>query len=157
MIVSIIQNVSLLLAMAFLYDLAVSSRVPGLERANLHEGRQRRISDLATGAVLGGIGIAVMASSWELRDGVILDTRSVMLTAVALFFGPLSTVVAVAVTAAYRLYLGGDGDVTGVAVIVVTAGVGLGARFRLRARLADVRWYELMVVGIVAHVAMLAM
>ena len=157
MIISLIQNVSLLLAMAFLYDLAVTSRVPGLARSDVREGSQRYLSDVATGIVLGAIGIAVMASSWEVRDGVILDTRSAMLTAIGLFFGPLPTLFAVVATAAYRIYLGGAGAATGVAVIVATAAVGLGARLRLRDRLASVRWYELMVVGIISHLTMLAM
>ncbi|MFP5488358.1 MAG: LytS/YhcK type 5TM receptor domain-containing protein, partial [Acidimicrobiia bacterium] len=157
MIISLIQNVSLLLAMAFPYDLAVSSRVPGLVRGDVRTGVDRLVSDVATGAVLGTIGIAVMASSWELSEGVILDTRSAMLTAIGLFFGPVPAVIAVAVTAGYRLYLGGAGAPTGVAVIVMTTAVGLAAHTRLRHRLAHVRWYELLSIGVFAHVVMLAM
>lgn len=157
MLISLIQNVSLLLAMAFLYDLAVSSRVPGLARGDVREGSHRWFGEIATGLVLGAIGIAVMASSWQLRDGVILDTRSAMLTAVGLFFGPVPAVCAVVVTSAYRWYLGGAGAPTGISVIVATTLVGLAARARLRDRLSHVRWYEFVAVGVIAHVVMLAM
>ncbi len=152
MVIAILKNAALLLAMAFLYDLVVPSRV--------HErpARARKaVVDVGTGAVLGLIGVAVMASSWELQPGVILDTRSVVLAAVGLFFGGVPVVVAMLVTAAYRLDQGGAGAATGVAVIVATGSIGLIARSVLGQRLDRLRWRELAVVGVATHVVMLTM
>lgn len=151
MTIAILQNAALILALAFVYDVVVLSRVSSAQRV------RPEIVDAGTGVVLGLVGVAVMASSWELRDGVILDTRSVMLTIVGLFFGAVPVVLAMGITAAYRLGLGGSGASTGVAVIIATGAVGLTARRIRGSDLSRLRWSELAVVGVAAHVVMLVL
>lgn len=151
MIVGILQNVALLLAMAFVYDVVVPRRV------SAPTSRTTTLAiDVLTGLVLGLVGVGVMASSWEVQDGVFIDTRSVMLAAVGLFFGVVPAAAAVVLTAAYRLTLGGAGVPTGVAVILVTCSIGVLARRGRSHRLERLEWRELAVIGVVVHVAMLA-
>ena len=152
MTIAILQNAALILALAFLYDVVVLSRVTG------STSRVRAtLADAGTGVVLGLVGVAVMASSWELRDGVILDTRSVVLTIVGLFFGAVPVVLAMAITGGYRLGTGGVGAWTGLSVIIATGAVGLGARRVVGPDLTRMRAWQLAVIGLVAHVVMLAM
>lgn len=102
------------------------------------------------------IGILVMLTSWELRPGVIFDTRSVLLSLTGLFFGPLSSVIAVLITALFRLYLGGPGALTGVIAILVTTCIGVAWRLWHKPSLASISWRELYWFGIAVHLATLA-
>ena len=105
---ALIFNAALLLAVAQLLDLAA----PGGKRESL------RRSPWLVGVVLGGIGIGVMLAPLTLMPGVIFDVRSVLLAITGLFFGAIPAAIAMAMTAAYRLSLGGAGAWTGVAVIL---------------------------------------
>ncbi len=146
-ILALVHNASLLLAMALVYDLA-TTRV----KADLS-----RLQQMLVGLVLGGIGVAVMLSSWHLEPGIVFDTRSILLGVSGLYFGTIPTVVAMGVTAAFRIWMGGAATVTGVSVIVASGSIGLLWRRRRRAHLADLGWAELYGLGISVHLAMLAL
>lgn len=144
---ALVHNASLLLAMVLVYDLVTT-------RWSADASRVRQVP---VGLVLGGIGVAVMLSSWTLEPGIVFDTRSILLGVTGLFFGTIPTVVAMAVTAAFRIWMGGAATVTGVSVIVASGSIGLLWRYRRRARLADLGWTELYVLGIAVHLAMLGL
>ncbi|MEJ5247754.1 LytS/YhcK type 5TM receptor domain-containing protein [Caldilinea sp.] len=143
---ALLYNGALLLAMALIYDVIVSSA-----RSNALWRRQA-----ASGISIGVIGVLVMSTPWELTPGVIFDTRSVLLSLTGLFFGLLSSAIAVLMTALFRLYLGGDGALTGVIVIVVTTFIGVAWRQWRRPALQAISWRELYVFGLVVHLAMVA-
>ena len=145
--IALVQNTAWLLAMAVLFELAV--------------GRQslvrRPLRQLIVGVILGVFCMGLIHTSFCLEGGIIFDTRSVLLSISGLFFGPLPTLVAMLITAAFRLFKGGVGAWTGVAVTVATGVIGiLWGRFR-RGRLQDIRARELYALGLVAHVVMLAL
>ncbi|MHB1047920.1 MAG: LytS/YhcK type 5TM receptor domain-containing protein [Thermoanaerobaculia bacterium] len=142
----LVHNAALLLAMALVYDLALTRRSVG----------PSRLPQVPVGLVLGGLGVAVMVSSWPLDRGIVFDTRSILLAVSGLYFGTIPTVVAMAVTAAFRLWMGGA-VVTGVSVIVASGGIGLLWRRLRRPRLADPGWAELYALGVTVHLAMLAL
>ena len=112
------QNISLLLALVVVFD-SLGVR----ERAMQVPFRQAVV-----GILLGGIGVVVMLTPWVLIPGVAFDTRSVLLGISGLFFGTLPTVIAMALTAAFRVYQGGSGAFTGVLVILATGTMGLAWR-----------------------------
>jgi len=143
---ALLYNGALLLAMALIYDVIVSSG-----RSNALWQRQ-----IASGISIGVIGILVMLTPWVLEPGVIFDTRSVLLSLTGLFFGPLSSVIAVLITALFRFYLGGPGALTGVIAILVTTWIGVAWRLWRKPSLASISWRELYLFGIVVHLAMLA-
>lgn len=145
--VEVLHNAGLLLAMAYLYDLLFLGR----------RWKMTVLAQLAVGAGLGLIAIGVMASSWKLMDGVILDTRSVLLGASGLFFGLIPTSVAMVAAAVYRLVQGGGGADTGVAVIAASGTIGLLWRSRRREHLSSLTVRELYLVGIVIHVVLLVL
>ena len=118
MFIDLIQNVALLLALALLHD-TIAQQSPGTKPS---------IQQLLVGIISGAIGIAVMLTPWELTPGIIFDTRSILLSVVGLFFGPLPTLVAVLMTMTVRFYQGGAGVWMGVTVIITSGGIGLAWR-----------------------------
>ena len=98
-VVGLIQNIAILLTFSMLYDLF-------WERTDKSRNIILRI---ASGFVLGGIGIILILSPWTFKTGLFFDTRSVMLCVTGLFFGPIPTLIAMTIVGLYRLSLGGPG------------------------------------------------
>ncbi len=145
---ALIQNAALLLAMAFIYDLTTSRyrlKKPGLS------------VQLSIGVTLGVLGIIIMLSSWRYVTGIVFDTRSVLLGVAGLFFGVAPTAVAMAMTAAFRLFLGGAAAWTGVTVILASGTLGLVWRHYRRRATEDFSWRELYLFGVLIHAVMLAL
>jgi|GEM_PF-1155309 len=143
--VSLVYNTSLLLVLVGLYSgIKFQLVLPP------------RLKDVLAGVLAGLIGVAVMAYPWLLRPGVVFDVRSILLGVTGLFFGVIPTMLAVVITAAYRLHSGGAGVWTGLSVIATSAGLGLLWR-RLRPGLERKGGLlELYLFGVSIHVLMLA-
>ncbi|MBK6403610.1 MAG: hypothetical protein IPF66_00395 [Holophagales bacterium] len=93
---ALVHNASLLLALALVYDLATARWRAGASR----------LRQVPVGLAVGGIGVAVMLSSWTLEPGIVFDTRSILLGVAGLYFGTVPTVIAMAVTSAFRIWMG---------------------------------------------------
>mgnify|MGYP000887703076 CR=1 FL=1 len=145
--IALVQNAALLLAMVVVFDLAAGRRRT--------DGRALR--QTVVGLVLGGLGMALIQTSFRLESGIVFDTRSVLLSVSGLFFGAVPTAIAMAVAAAFRLLKGGAGAWTGVAVTLATGCIGIAWRRFRKGRLQDVSARELYAFGLVAHVVMLAL
>ncbi|MFN3980340.1 MAG: PAS domain S-box protein [Caldilinea sp.] len=141
----ILYNGALLLALVFIFDIAVTS-VP----ETISWRRQ-----ISIGGGIGLIGVLVMLTPWQYVPGIIFDTRSVLLSLSGLFFGFLPTATAMTITAILRIYQGGGGALTGVFVIVVSALIGLGWRAKRKSALSELSWRELYLFGLIVHIAML--
>ncbi|MDO9602255.1 MAG: response regulator, partial [Rhodocyclaceae bacterium] len=142
---ALIFNAALLLVVAQITDMAVGRcRFDWLARW-----------PWLVGVVLGGIGIGLMMAPLTLLPGIIFDVRSVLLAITGLFFGVIPTVIAMAMTAAYRLSLGGAGVWPGVAVILSSGLIGLAWRHWRRPPLAAMGWRELYLFGLLVHLVML--
>ena len=143
----LIFNAGLLLAAALTLDLLPA-------RGTL---RERLAARIGVGLLLGVLGQAIMLSSWSLAPGVFFDTRSVLLAVAGLFFGWLPTAIAMAMTAALRLYQGGLGAWVGVAVILASGSIGI-LWGRLRPAAAeDAHSLELYLLGLAVHAVMLGL
>lgn len=147
-VLALIHNASLLLAMALVYDIVTDKTIPLARQAS------RKVF---LGLVAGALGMAVMLTPWTFVPGVVFDTRSVLLGVAGLYFGLAPTAIAIAMTAALRLYQGGDAAWTGVFVIVASGCLGLAWRRLRRGRLEDIAFGELYLLGVAIHVAMLAL
>ncbi|MFN2284453.1 MAG: PAS domain S-box protein [Anaerolineae bacterium] len=145
----LIQNAALLLSLVLVFDVFVLRWSAGQE-ASL----QRR---LLAGLIISIIGIAVMLTPWVLVPGLVFDTRSVLLSISGLFFGPVPTLIAMAITAALRLLQGGPGVWPGVSTVLVTGSLGLIWRRVRRRRLDEIKLPELYLFGLVTHLIMLAL
>ncbi|NDY55274.1 PAS domain S-box protein [Desulfovibrio sulfodismutans] len=146
---ALIQNIALLLTGALLFEALMQ------EPQGKPEGLPRQ---LALGAGLGVLGLAVMLTPWTFSPGVVFDTRSVMLGISGLFFGAVPTLTAMAATASFRLFQGGAGAWTGVSVILASGLIGIAWRhLRGRPREYGRPFRELFLFGLTVHVAMLAL
>ncbi|MDW7731435.1 MAG: PAS domain S-box protein [Methanolobus sp.] len=143
-LIGIVNNAALLLALGLLYD-SFSYKMSD----NTH------LNKVITGLIIGIIGIALMFNSWELAPGVIFDSRSILLSITGLFFGFIPVIIAALMGSIFRIYVGGPGVLTGVAVIITTATIGLLWR-KYRQKLKEIFGrMELYVFGIVVHASML--
>jgi len=141
------ENGALLLALVLLFDVvAPTSRIGRLS-----------LRQASLGVIIGAIGLGVMLTPWRFAPGIVFDTRSVLLSISGLFFGAAPTLVAMALTAAYRLYQGGGGALTGVSVILATGSLGIAWRHLRRRPLAQFPVWEIYLFGIVTHLVMLAL
>jgi PAS domain S-box-containing protein len=141
----LVFNASLLLTLALIYDLlGVRWRVG---RASLRQ--------VPAGVIIGMVGVIVMLASWKLQQGIVFDTRSILLGVSGLYFGTIPTIVAMVITAAFRLSVGGAAAGMGIAVIVTSGAIGIGWRHLRRAILADITWRELYLFGLAIHLVML--
>ncbi len=104
----------------------------------------------AVGVLFGLGAVLAMVDPIEIAPGVIADVRNVMVALSGPFGGPVSLVISAAISAAYRISLGGPGVgpslVSGVAVVIATW-----AFMRLTLRLpADYRPRDLATLGVAA-------
>ncbi|GAB6096988.1 hypothetical protein JCM14469_32420 [Desulfatiferula olefinivorans] len=144
--IGLINNAALLLALGLLYDMS---------RPDRHD-EQGFLKRLSVGVVLGLIGMAIMLNPWDFGQGVVFDTRSVLLCVGGFFFGLLPSAVAMAMTGAFRLSQGGAGAWTGVAVILSSGAIGLIWGHVRRVRRHQTSSQELYLMGLAVHAVMLA-
>ena len=142
--VSLIYNAALLLVLTLVYDLLARH----LRAATLS-------FKLLTGLVLGIIAIAGMFAALRLDDGVIFDTRSVILSMGGLFYGTIPGLIAGLIAAAYRASQGGSGAIMGVSVIASSVAIGILWRRWRHIAARDPGILELYVFGLTVHGVML--
>lgn len=145
--VPLLHNAALLVAVVLTFDM-----LAGHPRT-----QENGLRLVAVGALIGLLGISIMSAPLSLDHGIIFDSRSVLLSISGLFFGGIPTAVALAITVAYRLVLGGAGMWTGVAVLVCSGGLGLLWRWRRLSVLQTMRVRELYLLGLCTHGLMLAL
>lgn len=146
-LISLINNAALLLAMCIVYDaLAIKQ-----------ETIKPVVRRILTGTILGAICIAVMLNPLQWHQGIIFDTRSVLLCVAGLFFEPLSAFIAMGMAAAFRIHLGGYGAWMGVAVILASGSIAMIWRRMRKSDLVDISLQELYTLGLVVHLVMLGL
>ncbi|WP_415904297.1 EAL domain-containing protein [Neptuniibacter sp. QD48_55] len=144
--IPLINNVALLLAMGALYDIF-----------SFEHKRLSVLKKVISGILIGVIGIAIMSMPLSIVSGVLIDARSILLSVTGLFFGFIPTVIAVAITVAFRLFEGGQGIFAGFLIIVSSSGLGLLCHY-WRVNLNESRavaWWQLYLLGVVVHIMML--
>lgn len=147
LIKDLLANTALLLSISIVYNLffiRIASRKKWLEAV--------------LGIFLGGVGILLMVNTVNFTNGIIFDTRSILISVSGMFLGYLPTIIATLLISAYRLYLGGAGALTGVLVTVTSALIGLiWYQYRLQKIVKKSRqvWPELYLFGLLVHFVML--
>lgn len=146
MFIPVIYNGALLTLLVLVLEI--------FQRGRLGKVIQSRI---ITGLMLGFIGVAVMANPWQAVEGVVFDTRSILLSTGALFFGLIPALIAVVLTIFYRVSEGGAGVLMGIGVIISSTAVGILWRKWRGGKLSDISLLELLTFGLVVHSIMLVM
>ncbi len=146
-LLALLYNAALLLAMIVVFDISTN---------RLRWGKSL-LRQLLLGAALGSLAIGLIAASFQLEAGIVFDTRSVLLSMSGLFLGAIPTLVAMAMTAVYRLAQGGAAAVAGAMVILSTGTLGIVWRHYRRGGLENITARELYAFGVVVHLVMLSL
>ncbi|GEM_PF-6283660 len=107
-----VNNVTLILALSIMYRL-IEEKLTGsrLNRAILQ------------GCLFGIIGALAIMNAWQMAPGIIFDARTVIISIAGYFCGPVTALICILFSSAYRIVVGGDGTVTGLLTIFFS-GVG---------------------------------
>lgn len=143
MFVDLLNNAVYLLALGVVYDVF-----------ELRSIKDKQVREALTGLFIGSIGIVVMLTPWEVAPGVGIDTRWILLGLCGLFFGLIPTLIALLITVAFRLFLGGDGAIVGSLVLLVAAMHGLSWRYIAVNFYLTLNWLQLFVFGVVTELLM---
>lgn len=147
MIIGLLNNALLMLGLFVIYDLSYGM-----------PPRWNTVRPYLSGLMTAGICIAIMAMPYELYEGLVFDTRTILVSVTALIFGPVPTLVTVAFAVVYRIGLGGVGLPPGIATTVTAALIGLAWRrwvFPLSKRIRW-KWLNVYVMSLLVHLVMLA-
>ncbi|MCO4756952.1 MAG: diguanylate cyclase, partial [Oceanospirillaceae bacterium] len=142
---ALLNNAILLLGLGVIYD-----------TLGLRSISNRVLRDCLSGVLVGAIGIAVMSTPWELEPGIFFDSRWVLLSLCGLFFGWRTTLIAVVMTVAFRLYQGGGGAIVGSVVILSASTVGLLWRYCSNRFEWSLSWWRLYLFGLVVELTVAA-
>lgn len=80
---------------------------------------------IIAGVVIGFIGILLMENRIQIVQGIIFDTRSVLVSVTAMFFGFIPAFIASVIVIIWRMIIGGSGVLMGILVTSLTFGIGL--------------------------------
>lgn len=145
-VLPLILNIALLVTLSVVQQLIV------------RRWRERTIGRrIVSGMLFGIVAIVGMMTPFTLVPGIFFDGRSIILGIAGLFGGTLVGVIAAAMAAAYRIYLGGDGVLMGVAVIAESAALGLLFRQLVKRDQKLMRMAPLWLLGLAIHVVMIAL
>ena len=143
--IGLIQNIAVLLAFSMVYDYLWAK----------NEDIRTTPGKILTGFMLGLIGIFLMFTPWTLSPGIVFDTRSIMLAISGLFFGGIPTLIAMIITATYRIYMGGAGMWMGIAVIFSSGIIGLLWRRFFPPKKIKKPIINLLLLGLAVHLVMM--
>jgi len=146
MILTLLQNISLLVSIAVVFHF-VERRL----------GDKPFLASLLGGLLFGVAAIIAMLTPFRFSDGIIYDGRTIILAAASLFGGPIAAGIATAAALALRIfYIGGLGKLAGAMSIITAASVGLISYYwRSRSR-KPLGFSRIMAIGFIVHLLMLA-
>ncbi|HVU12478.1 MAG TPA: ATP-binding protein [Phototrophicaceae bacterium] len=117
-LVNLAQNISLLLALTFIYGLVY----PRLDQL------QARAKNLVNGLLFGTFGVISMTIPIQVEPGFFLDGRTVVVCIAGIYGGPISALIAALMTAFYRFMIGGLGVSGALASITIAGLLGIAIR-----------------------------
>ncbi|WP_375057732.1 EAL domain-containing protein [Zobellella sp. DQSA1] len=125
---------------------------------NVRQGQQHpRLLILTSGLWFGAIAIACMQVPFTISPGVLLDARNAVLFVAGLFAGPVSGGLALLLSGAFRLWLGGEGAVPGIFNMVMALAFGLAMRYALNRGWVRLELWHLLPVVMLLHLMTLSL
>ena len=86
---------------------------------------KKHTAEVIIGTIAGIAGTLILTTTVHYSNGIVFDTRSILVSTIGMFFGWLPTAIAAAFIIVTRIIIGGGGTFTGILVTVVTAAIGL--------------------------------
>ena len=145
-VLSLIQNIAILLSFAMLYDYFWARE----------ENSRRLFEKVLAGFVIAGIGWILMRTPWTLTQGLVFDTRTILLSISGLFFGAVPTAIAITALGISRILMGGDGVWMGLGTILTSGLIGILWRNVRPFWRKEHYLLELFAMGVLVHLVMLA-
>lgn len=149
MLIGIINNAILLLGLGVVYSVLPVAKT-----------RNRIYKHIIIGIPLSLIAVFVMQSPFIITTGVVLDTRSILISVAAFFFGLIPTIMVIITASVVRIIEGGSGALTGVLVIVFSGLIGLLFRKYRYDKIINKKVFRLIefyIVLVIVHIVMLFM
>lgn len=144
LLTALINNAALLLALSIVCE--ISFQLPK---------RFKKYESVIIGLLISAICVVIMSTRFVMAPGLIFDTRTILISVAALFFGPIPTAMTVATASVYRIVEGGIGLIAGLATIVTSALTGyLWNRFII-SRQKKRRWLSLYLMSVTVHLVMI--
>lgn len=143
----LVYNVSLLLSLSIIYNLLF-----------LKYKKEDKRNQVIIGVIIGFIGVLLIQVPVKLSPGLFFDTRSILVSVSAMFFGGIPTIIACAIIITCRIIIGGSGALMGVLVTLLTSGIGLiwnRTRFEHVITNKNKLYLEFYFVGLIAHIGMI--
>jgi diguanylate cyclase (GGDEF)-like protein/PAS domain S-box-containing protein len=116
----------------------------------------RSVRILGAGGYMGLAAIVAMVQSVTFSVGIIFDLRSVVLGLAGFFGGPVAAIIAAAIAATYRIWLGGDGLTAGLSTIALGAASGYAA-FLIRTKFDSWRWALIVFIAVQGSLPLIAL
>lgn len=148
-LMGILNNAILLLGLGVIYSVMPVKKTKSMI-----------IQSFVIGLLISMIVVFVMLNPFPISEGVVLDTRSILISVSAFFFGLIPTLMTVITASIVRIDAGGSGTTTGLLVIFSSGLIGLLFRkFRYNIIMSQKirRLIEFFIFAIVVHVVMLIM
>ncbi len=144
LIIGLIYNASLLIVLSIAYELSYSL-----------QKKHKKLMIHINGLFIGIIGAAIIFVGYSLAEGLLFDTRSILIASAALLFNPASAIIAALMMTGARIIIGGPGMVMGIATIITSLGTGLIWKRFLKIKKPRHMILNLYLFGIVVHLIML--
>ena len=141
---ALINNASLLLALFLVYEITYILPV-----------KNDQLRQVMSGVLIALICILIMKVPFEIQEGLMIDTRAILISTSALIFGPIPTSIAALSAIVFRLYSGGAGALPGLLIIVTSALIGSAWRYILYPGSKKWNWLSIYIMSLTVHAAML--
>ncbi len=140
--VHLVININLLLTMSILI---------GLYPFKLNNWWDRH--KMVRGVIIGLLGMLIMSFPFIYTEGIIFDTRTILLAVSGMVFGLVPTLVAAIMMIIFRVMMGGAGVVMGISTILVSSTIGIGWHLLRFEAVDDVKppLLEFLVVGFISQ------
>ena len=142
----LINNIALLIALSVIQEISYMFPI-----------RSKTVIKVFQGILIGLTSIAVMTVPFVLSIGIIIDTRSILISVTGLMFGFLPTLIASLIAIIYRFSLGGSAMFIGSAVIIFSAVIGLAWRYCIKFKKIKQKWFYHYLFGILVNIFTVAL
>src|SRR5690554_705364 len=138
--ISISNNILILFTIVFLYAIT-----------DYELNINKRLKQIMTGIVIGLIALFLMSNPFEFAEGIIFDTRTILLPLTAFFFGIIPVTIATTIAVLFRLYMGGTGMIIGIFTIVASMVIGILWRIKQRKHQFKNEYLEYYILGMLTN------
>lgn len=114
-----------------------------------------KLMKILQGLLFGTAAVIGMLNPFVLREGLLFDGRSVMISLAGLFYGPLAAIMAAIMPLIVRMRQGGAGLVMGINVIIFSAVIGVLFHYKLQKTNKKISVWTVYYMGILVHIAIL--